>query len=51
VQILSADVRSLNDSRFEIDSNVVKRSVGPTALSRKNTLFADSDGADDHWQP
>ncbi len=39
----------LDDGRFEIDSNVVERSMRPIALSRKNALFAGSDGGAEHW--
>jgi transposase len=41
--------RFLDDGRIEIDSNVVERSIRPIALSRKNALFAGSDGGGDHW--
>ena len=34
----------LEDGRVEIDSNVVERSIRPLALTRKNALFAGSDG-------
>ena len=33
----------------EIDSNVVERSMRPLALTRKNALFAGSDGGAAHW--
>ena len=39
----------LNDGRVEIDSNVVERSIRPLALTRKNALFAGSDGGAEHW--
>jgi hypothetical protein len=32
-----------------IDSNVVERSIRPIALTRKNALFAGSDGGAEHW--
>ena len=35
--------RFLADGRIEIDTNVVKRSIRPIALNRKNALFAGSD--------
>src|SRR5262245_22839919 len=41
--------RFLNDGRIEIDSNVVERAIRPIALSRKNALFAGSDGGGEHW--
>ena len=34
---------------MEIDSNVVERSIRPLALTRKNALFAGSDGGAEHW--
>ncbi len=39
----------LDDGRVEIDSNVVERSIRPLALTRKNALFAGSDGGAEHW--
>jgi hypothetical protein len=39
----------LEDGRVEIDSNVVERSIRPLALTRKNALFAGSDGGAEHW--
>jgi transposase len=39
----------LEDGRVEIDSNVVERSMRPLALTRKNALFAGSDGGAAHW--
>lgn len=41
--------RFLDDGRIEIDSNVVKRSIRPIALGRKNALFVGSDGGGEHW--
>ncbi len=35
--------------RIEIDSNTVERSIRPIALSRKNALFAGSDGGGEDW--
>ncbi len=37
--------RFLDDGRFEIDNNVVERSIRPIALNRKNALFAGSGGS------
>jgi hypothetical protein len=39
----------LEDGRVEIDNNVVERSIRPLALTRKNALFAGSDGGAEHW--
>jgi transposase len=39
----------LDDGRIEIDSNVVERTIRPLALTRKNALFAGSDGGAEHW--
>ncbi len=39
----------LEDGRIELDNNIVERSIRPLALSRKNSLFAGSDGGADHW--
>jgi transposase len=41
--------RFLDDGCLEIDNNVVERSIRPLALSRKNALFAGSDGGAEHW--
>ncbi len=38
-----------DDGRVEIDSNVVERAIRPIALTRKNALFAGSDGGAEHW--
>ncbi|MES2087331.1 MAG: IS66 family transposase [Pseudomonadota bacterium] len=39
----------LDDGRIELDNNTVERSIRPLALTRKNSLFAGSDGGGDHW--
>ena len=39
----------LEDGRIELDNNIVERSIRPLALSRKNSLFAGSDGGAEHW--
>jgi transposase len=39
----------LDDGRVELDTNAVERSMRPLALTRKNTLFAGSDGGAEHW--
>lgn len=41
--------RFLDDGRVEIDNNVVERAIRPLALTRKNALFAGSDGGAVHW--
>jgi transposase len=41
--------RFVEDGRIEIDSNVVERAIRPIALTRKNALFAGSDGGAAHW--
>jgi transposase len=41
--------RFIDDGRVEIDSNIVERSIRPIALTRKNALFAGSDGGAEHW--
>jgi len=39
----------LEDGRTELDNNIVERSIRPLALTRKNSLFAGSDGGAEHW--
>jgi hypothetical protein len=41
--------RFLDDGRIEIDSNTVERAMRPVALTRKNALFAGSDGGAENW--
>ena len=41
--------RFADDGTIEIDSNTVERSIRPIALTRKNALFAGSDGGAEHW--
>jgi transposase len=41
--------RFIDDGRVELDNNTVERSIRPIALSRKNALFAGSDGGAEHW--
>lgn len=36
--------RFLTDGRIELDSNIVERAIRPQAITRKNSLFAGSDG-------
>jgi transposase len=39
----------LDDGRVELDANAVERAIRPQALTRKNALFAGSDGGARHW--
>ncbi len=39
----------LDDGRVEMDTNVVERAIRPHTLTRKNALFAGSDGGALHW--
>ncbi len=39
----------LDDGRIEMDSNTVERTIRPHTLTRKNALFAGSDGGARHW--
>ena len=41
--------RFLHDGRIEIDSNTVERAIRPQTLTRKNALFAGSDGGGTTW--
>jgi transposase len=41
--------RFLSDGRIEIDSNTVERTMRPTALGRRNYLFAGSDEGGRTW--
>jgi len=41
--------RFLGDGRIEIDSNNVERAMRPVALTKKNALFAGSDGGAENW--
>jgi transposase len=42
-------VAFLDDGRIEMDTNVVERAIRPIPLTRKNALFAGSDGGARHW--
>ena len=42
-------IRFLDDGRIELDTNIVERSMRPQALTRKNALFAGSDGGAESW--
>ena len=39
----------LDDGRVEMDTNPVERAIRPHAMTRKNALFAGSDGGARHW--
>ena len=39
----------LNDGRVEMDTNVVERAIRPHTLTKKNALFAGSDGGAKYW--
>jgi hypothetical protein len=39
----------LDNGRIEMDTNVVERAIRPHTLTRKNALFAGSDGGACHW--
>jgi len=39
----------LDDGRVEMDTNVVERAIRPHTLTRKNALFAGSDGGAERW--
>src|ERR1700724_1634666 len=39
----------IDDGAIELDNNIVERSIRPIALTRKNALFAGSDGGAEHW--
>ena len=41
--------RFLEDGRIEIDSNIVERAIRPQTITRKNSLFAGSEGGGRTW--
>lgn len=41
--------RVLTDGRIEIDSNIVGRAIRPQTMTRKNSLFAGSEGGGNTW--
>lgn len=41
--------RFLTDGRVEIDSNIVERAIRPQTITRKNSLFAGSEGGGQTW--
>ncbi len=41
--------RFLTDGRIEIDSNIVERAIRPQPITRKNSLFAGSEGGGRTW--
>ncbi|MGI4795731.1 MAG: IS66 family transposase [Janthinobacterium lividum] len=45
----TALTRFLDDGRVDLDTNPVEQAIRPTALGRKNSLFAGSDGGANRW--
>ena len=41
--------RFLQDGRLDIDTNIVERAIRPQTITRKNALFAGSDGGGRTW--
>lgn len=41
--------RFFHDGRIEIDSNIVERAIRPQVITRKNALFAGSNGGGWTW--
>ena len=41
--------RFLTDGRIELDNNIVERAIRPQTITRKNSLFAGSDGGGKTW--
>ncbi len=41
--------RFVEDGRIELDTNTVERAIRPLTLTRKNSLFAGSEGGAQHW--
>ena len=41
--------RFIADGRIEIDSNIVERAIRPQTITRKNSLFAGSEGGGRTW--
>ncbi len=41
--------RFLHDGRLDIDNNTVERTIRPQTITRKNSLFAGSDGGGRTW--
>jgi transposase len=41
--------RFLDDGRIDTDSNIVERAIRPQSITRKNALFAGSDGGGRTW--
>ena len=42
--------RFLTDGRIELDSNIVERAIRPQTITKKNSLFASSDGGGRTWE-
>lgn len=41
--------RFLDDGRIEIDNNMIERQMRPIGITRRNSLFAGSDGGAESW--
>jgi transposase len=41
--------RFLDDGRIEVDNNMIERQMRPVGISRRNSLFAGSDGGAESW--
>jgi transposase len=41
--------RFLDDGRIEVDNNMIERQMRPIGISRRNSLFAGSDGGAESW--
>lgn len=41
--------RFLTDGRIEIDSNIIESTISPQTITRKNSLFAGSEGGGRTW--
>ena len=42
-------VRFLDDGRIEVDNNMIERQMRPIGISRRNSLFAGSEGGAESW--
>jgi hypothetical protein len=41
--------RFLDDGRIEVDKNMIEQQMGSMGISRRNSLFAGSDGSAESW--
>ena len=41
--------RFIDDGRIEVDNNMIERQMRPIGISRRNSLFAGSDGGAESW--